>query len=84
VIGIFDRGFDSSYAADAKDTFIVDLDIMISLKIISDPAISFVRVFSVDFLDFLCDPFIFTDPFAEIPLEPFVVGRSGYMKDLTT
>ena len=50
IVGILDRGFDVFPAADPQHTFIVYLDPMIPLQIVTDPPVAFVGALHVDLL----------------------------------
>ena len=55
---------------------------MISVKIISDSTISFIRTFVMDFFYHLGDSFIFGFIERDLPVQPFVIRSSAYFSKL--
>ena len=53
VVTILDGRFDALDAAEAKDTLVIHMDMLVMPKVIIDAAITFVRVFHVDLLNLL-------------------------------
>lgn len=43
------------HTVDAKDSFVVDVDVMIPIQLVPDSAVSHVRVGLMDFLHLTCD-----------------------------
>ena len=52
-------------------------------KIVVEPPVALVRAFLVDFFDFVSQTLIFLSSTAQLSRIPFVVGRTGYMKQFT-
>ena len=49
----FDRGLDVFFPADPQDPFVVDIDAMLFIQLIPDPAISHIRMGFMDDFDLL-------------------------------
>ena len=79
VIGIFDCGLDSFFAADTKYTFIVCLDSIITLQIIPYSSIPLIWTVYMDFLNHLCNAFIFCFILRNISVKPFIICCTAYM-----
>jgi hypothetical protein len=74
VIAVFDRRFNIHCSADTQYTFVIDVDVVISIKIIIDPAVTFGWVIVMDVFHNSGDPFILPDTLTRVAPEPFVVG----------
>jgi hypothetical protein len=81
MITVLDRRFNVLCPADTQCSLVINVNAMISVKIIADSAVALGRIIVMDIFHDSCNPFIFSDPFARVTSEPFVVSRSCYMKD---
>ena len=43
IVCIFDGGFDTKFPADAQNTFIIYINVMVTLQLITDSAITLIR-----------------------------------------
>ena len=73
IVGVFDGRLDSFRAADPQHALIADPDLVVFLQIISDPAVSFIWGFGMNFLSEHRNMFIFLLPMALFPACPFVI-----------
>jgi hypothetical protein len=73
VVAVFNGGLDIQHSANAQHAFVVDFDVVVAIQIISDSAIAFRRIFSMDFLNDFRDLSVFFDAFAGIATQPLVV-----------
>ena len=60
---------------------IIGVDAMVSLQIITDPAISFVGTFLMDLFNLFCNSEIVLFCFWKFAVQPFIVGSPGYFSN---
>lgn len=61
---IFDGRFNISGSTNPKHSFVVHMNTLIMPQFIVDPAVTFIRAFSMDLLNSLCKPLILSGPLA--------------------
>jgi len=84
IIRVLDRGFDPFLSADSQDALVIDFGVMITFQIISDSSVSFIRTFVVNLLDQISDSLILCRSCTKVSLEPLIVRRTRYVKDLAS
>ena len=67
IVGVFDGRLDSFRTADPQHALVADPDLVVFLQIISDPAVSFIWGFGMNFLSEHRNMFIFLLPMALFP-----------------
>ena len=82
IVGVLDRRLDSFLAADSQYTLVVYLDPMITLQIIPDSSVAFIRPVRVDLFNLICNPFVFCFISGNAPVKPFVVSGTAYMPQI--
>ena len=82
IVGVLDRRLDSFLAADSQYTLVVYLDPMITLQIIPDSSVAFIRSLRVDLFNLICNPFVFCFISGNAPVKPFVVSGTAYMPQI--
>ena len=82
IVGVLDRGLDSFLPADSQYTLVVYLDPMITLQIIPDSSVAFIRSLRVDFFNLICNPLVFCFISGNAPVKPFVVSGTAYMPQI--
>lgn len=70
--------------ADAQYPLVIDMDAVVVAKVVVEPSVAFIRAFRMDLLKPASQIFIFRFPAALLSRRPFVVGRTGYMKQRTS
>lgn len=78
---IFDGGFNIPAAADAHGSFVTDVNVVVSVQVIPNPAVAFVRAFHMNLFGKVCDLLVFLLPVSLFSGKPSVVCSSGYMLD---
>ena len=76
VVTVFDGGFDALDAAEAKDAFVIHMDMLVMPKVIIDAAVTLVRVLHVDLLNLFGYLFVLQRSSALLAGCPTVVRRS--------
>ena len=76
VVAVLDCGLDARGAADAKDAFVVDMDIVIVPQLVVDSTIAFVRAFHVDLLHFLGKRLVLRRSGTQLARRPLVIRRA--------
>lgn len=71
--GILDCGFYAFYFADAQHSLIVDIDLMIPFKIISDTTIAHLRILCMYLFNLICNPLVLCFVSRYVSVKPFVV-----------
>ena len=82
IVGVLDRRLDSFLAADSQYTLVVYLDPMITLQIIPDSSVTFIRSLRVDLFNLICNPLVFCFISGNVPVKPFVVSGTAYMPQI--
>ena len=82
IVGVLDRRLDSFLAADSQYTLVVYLDPMITLQIIPDSSVAFIRSLRVDLFNLICNPLVFCFISGNAPVKPFVVSGTAYMPQI--
>ena len=83
VVVVLDGGFDALSPADAKNSFVVYMNMLVVLQIVIDATVALVRVLHVDLLDLLRNLLVLHGPGAPFTGCPTKIGRSGNMQELT-
>ena len=82
IVGVLDRRLDSFFATDSQYTLVVYLDPMITLQIIPDSSVAFIRSLRVDLFNLICNPLVFCFISGNAPVKPFVVSGTAYMPQI--
>ena len=82
IVGVLDRRLDSFLPADSQYTLVVYLDPMITLQIIPDSSVAFIRSLRVDLFNLICNTFVFCVISGNAPVKPFVVSGTAYMPQI--
>ena len=82
MIGVFNSGFDVPSPTNSQYSLIIDVNVVVVGQVISDAPIPFVRILYVDLLYFFRNNFIFNGSPARFARSPFIVRRTGHMKQL--
>ena len=82
IVGVLDRRLDSFLAADSQYTLVVYLDPMITLQVIPDSSVAFIRSLRVDLFNLICNPLVFCFISGNAPVKPFVVSGTAYMPQI--
>ena len=82
IVGVLDRRLDSFLPADSQYTLVVYLDPMITLQIIPDSSVAFIRSLRVDLFNLICNPLVFCFISGNAPVKPFVVSGTAYMPQI--
>ena len=82
IVGVLNRRLDSFLPADSQYTLVVYLDPMITLQIIPDSSVAFIRSLRVDLFNLICNPFVFCFISGNVPVKPFVVSGMAYMPQI--
>jgi len=73
VVTVLDGGLDAYDAADAKDSLVVDVDIMIVAQFVVDAPVTLVRAFHVDLLHLFCKRLVLCCPGTQLTGCPLVI-----------
>lgn len=73
--------FNIPAAADSQGSFVADVNVVVSVQVIPNPAVTFVWAFRVNLLCKICNLLVFLLPISLFPGKPSVVCASGYMMD---
>ena len=84
VVTILDGGTNLFDAADAQHTFVINMDMIVMIQVISYPAITFNGILHVDLFNLFCQLFIFYGTWAFLPRKPLIVGCARNMEIRTT
>ena len=82
IVGVLDRRLDSFLPADSQYTLVVYLDPMITLQVIPDSSVAFIRSLRVDLFNLICNPLVFCFISGNAPVKPFVVSGTAYMPQI--
>lgn len=73
--------FNIPAAADSHGSFVADVNVVVSVQVIPNPAVAFVRAFHMNLFGKICNLLVFLLPVSLFPGKPSVVCASGYMMD---
>jgi hypothetical protein len=73
MVRILDRRLDVSCSADSERSLVIDLDAVLAVQIIIDPAVSFGWVLPMDFFHLFGYLQVLSDSFTDIAAQPLVI-----------
>lgn len=80
---VFDGRFDISGTTDTKHSFVVDVDTIVTAKVVFDATITLLWMLGMNGFDFLNDCFVLMLSVAHFSTGPFIVGAARDVQDLT-
>ena len=76
VVAVLDRGLDARGTADAKDSLVVDVDVVVMAQLVVDPTIALIRALHVDLLHLFGKCLVLCGSGAQLARRPLVIRRA--------
>lgn len=77
---VFHGGSYISGTADAQHSFVIYMDAIVVAQIVIESSVPFIRVLLMDFFNLVSQTFIFLSSAAQLPRNPFMIGRARHME----